>query len=113
MRFTLYPIHWLADPHVDPEPFDYRILPFEVTENVHIEAVRERLRPGTFDHYRRSLGEDLVEVLESARYALVHCYNAETIFEDGQAIGEVQHGRRSEQLVRNLAACLRLIRPMR
>jgi len=48
MRFTLYPIYWVADPHLDPEPFDHNLLPFDITENVRIESLAGRFRPGTF-----------------------------------------------------------------
>jgi len=113
MRFTLYPIHWVADRHLDPEPFDHHLLPFEIIENVRIEAVAERFRPGTFDLWRRGLGGDLVEVLERVRYAVVHRYNAQAVIEDDQVIGEAQHSQASEELLHTLAALLRLIRPMR
>jgi hypothetical protein len=43
----------------------------------------------------------------------VHRYNPEAIVVDGEIIGEQHHGTESEKLVRMLAACLRLIRPMR
>jgi len=49
MKFTLYPIHWLADA-VDDEQFDHDKLPFDITEGVRIEAVSVRFRNGTFDH---------------------------------------------------------------
>src|SRR5262249_50805637 len=48
MRFTLYPIHWVADPHLDPEPFDQALLPYDITQNVRVESVAGQFRPGTF-----------------------------------------------------------------
>jgi len=113
MRFNLYPIHWVADPHLDPEPFDHNLLPFDIAEGVRIEALADRLRPGTFDLHRRHLGEDLTEVLEEVRYGIVHRYNPEMVVVNGESIGEVQRNEASEKLVREIVACLRLIRPMR
>src|SRR5438552_11308493 len=104
MKFTIYPIYWLAD-HLDEEQFDLSKLPFHVTEGVRIEAVSGRFREGTFDLFKARLGADRMGDLESVRYALVHRY-------DPGASGD-QQIQRSEQIVRMLAACLRLIRPMR
>ena len=111
MRFNLYPIHWVANPHLDPEPFDPNLPPFDVADGVRIEAVE--FRKGTFELHRRSLGHDVVEVLERVQYALVHRYHSDTIITNGEVIGESQHSHRSEELLRNVAAGLRLVRPMR
>lgn len=112
MRFTLYPIHGVAD-QIDGEPFDLTRLPFDICENVRVEAVGDRFRGDAFDLMHVRLGEDIMEVLQSVRYALVHRYEAEPIVEDGNIIGEAQHSEESEKLMRMMAACLRLIRPMR
>lgn len=111
LKFNLYPIHRVANPHLDREPFDPGLLPFDLANGARIEAVR--FRDGAFELRRRGLGNRLVEAVERVRYALVHRYNPETIIANGQVIGDVQHNHRSEQLVRNVAACLRLVRPMR
>jgi hypothetical protein len=113
MRFNLYPIHWVSDPHLDPVPFDHKLLPLDITEGVRIEAVAARFRPGTFDPHRKHLGEDVIKVLERVRYAIVHRYRPEIVIVDDKVIGEAQHNESSERLVREIAACLRLIRPMR
>jgi hypothetical protein len=52
-------------------------------------------------------------VLESVQYAIVHRYNPEMVIVNGQPIGEVQRSQASDSLVREVVACLRLIRPMR
>lgn len=104
MNFTLYPIYWLAGT-VDDEQFDLNKLPFDVAEDVRIEAVLGRFRKATFDVFRARLGADRMGDLESVRYALVHRYDPEP--------GEYQRSESSEKTVRMLAACLRLIRPMR
>jgi hypothetical protein len=111
MRFNLYPIHWVASPPLDPEPFDPAVLPFDVVEGARVEAVE--FVEGVFEPYRHALGNELVEVMERVQYALVHRYSPDPIFVDGEYIGEVQHNERSEKLLRGTAACLRLIRPMR
>ena len=108
MKFTLYPIYCLALGW-DDEPFDLNRLPFDLIENVRIEAVAERFREGTFDLWRERLGESLVAQLNSVRYALVHRYNPE----NDSIVSTHNHRVQSEALLRNLAACLRLVRPMR
>jgi hypothetical protein len=67
MRFTLYPIYWVADPHVDREPFDRDLLPFDITDSVRIEAVADRFRPGTFALGVDRHGSEIREQLEAVR----------------------------------------------
>ena len=112
VNFTQYPIYELAN-EVDDEPFDLGRLPFDITEDVRIEAVRERFRPATFDPHKIRLGTLIVEELEQVRFALVHRYKPKPIIVDEEIIGEQDSSEDSEQLVKMLAACLRLIRPMR
>jgi hypothetical protein len=114
MRFTLYPIAGLAD-EIDDEPFDPGRLPFDITDNVRIEAVQERFRKDAFDHARRMLGDEIVESLRRVRYALVHRYDPQPIIDPAtnQIIGEQIRNQDSQQVVQEVAACLRLIRPMR
>lgn len=108
MKFTLYPIRWVSD-EVDDEIFDHDKLPFDLVEDVRIELVAQRLRKGTFDVFRERIGTDIVDKLESVRYGIVHRYVERTRSDDGEFVDDVELSRRSEQLVRNLAACLRLI----
>jgi len=105
MRFTLYPIYWVADPHLDPEPFDHNLLPFDITENARIESLAGRFRPDTF-----ALGADRHGTVQ---YALVHRYDPQPVFANGEYVGDAQFSQQSETLVRELMACLRLVRPMR
>ena len=112
MKFTLYPIRWVSDA-IDREVFDHAELPFDIVEDVRIELVTDRFRKGTFDIFRERIGTDIVDKLESVRYALVHRYVDKTRTEEGEFVDDVELSRRSEYVVRNLAACLRLIRPMR
>jgi len=114
MRFTLYPISSIAD-GMDDEPFDLNSLPFDVTESVRIEAIHERLREDAFDHAKKQLGEEVVQSLKDVRYALVHRYNPEPILDPAtnKIIGEPFRSQQSDILIREIAACLRIIRPMR
>jgi hypothetical protein len=114
MRFTLYPFAGVAD-ELDDEPFDLDTIPVDITDTVRIEAVQERFRQDAFDHARQMLGDEIVESMRRVRYALVHRYDPRPIIDPatGQTIGEQIRNQDSEQLVRELAACLRLIRPMR
>lgn len=112
MRFTLYPIYRLSEPF-DPEPFDLTSLPFEIQENVRIEAVAQRFRPGTFDLGVEQFGTRTRVELEAVRYSIVHRYNPDPVIVDGEYVGEQQRSESSEKLVREMMACLRLIRPTR
>ncbi len=104
MNFTLYPIYWVAGA-TDDEQFDLNKLPFDVAEDVRIETVSGRFGKGTFDLFKERLGADRMNDLGSVRYALVHRYDPEP--------DEYLRKERSAKTVHMLAACLRLIRPMR
>jgi hypothetical protein len=103
MNVTLYPIYWLAGA-LDDEQFDLNRLPFDVTEGVRIEDVAGRFSGGTFDVFREKMGTERITDLNGVRYAFVHRYP--------DPVGHLQE-ERSEEAVLMLAACLRLIRPMR
>jgi hypothetical protein len=111
MRFTLYPIYWLAG-QLDDEAFDLTRLPFDVTENVRIEEVSQRFRAQAFDLGRERLGTGILEELERVRYALVHRYDPGPIIDEqtGAILGYKQSSESSETLIRQVAACLRLLR---
>lgn len=113
MNFTLYPIYWVADGAVGTPPFDEATLPFEIAEGVRVERINDHIGHSEFDLFRERFGTIVTEQLERVRFALVHRYDPQNIVVDGEVIGEQQHSVESEQRVRMLAACLRLIRPMR
>lgn len=113
MHFTLYPIYWLADQVGGRTPFDLSCLPFDIAEDVRIESVRERFREGEFDHHNGRLGTEVTNELRRVEFALVHRYEPRPIVVQGDVIGERLRDNESESLIRTLAACLRLIRPMR
>jgi len=100
---------------LDDEQFDLSKLPFDVIENVRIEQVAQRFRAGAFELGRERLGTDILQELERVQYALVHRYEPEPVLdrETGKILEYKQSSESSENLIRQIAACLRLIRPMR
>jgi len=114
MKFTLHNIYHLSGGAGD-ELFDLNKLPFPLTENVQIEDVSSRFRQDAFDLWREHIGIDRWKVLKRIRYALVHRYDSGPTFneETKRFTSETEITQQSENLVRSLVACLRLIRPMR
>jgi hypothetical protein len=114
MNFTLYALYSLAGGGAERERFT-RGLPFDVAEDVRIENVSELLEDDTFHAVRDMLGRDDVETQRHVTHALVHRYTPQAVRDpaSNEVIGEAQQCRPSEELVRMLGACLRLIRPTR
>ena len=110
--FTLYAIYGVADQWGE-EQFDLSRLPFDIVEGVRIEDVSVFLRDGTFSFVEKRMGSDDVEKLQNTHYALVHRFDGTATFKDGELVQEHEYNAQSEQLIRKVAACLRLIRPMR
>ena len=111
-KFTLYAIYWLANEWGEKH-FNLGRLPFEIAEGVRIEDVSTFILEEAFELVRERNGSEEVKRLRDTQYALVHRYDATTTFANGALIQEDDHDARSEQLIRNIAGCLRLIRPMR
>ena len=110
--FTLYAIYGVANQWGE-EQFDLSRLPFDIAEGVRIEDVSVFLRDGTFSFVEKRMGSDDVEKLQNTHYALVHRFDGTATFKDGELVQEHEYNAQSEQLIRKVAACLRLIRPMR
>ncbi|MFZ0770361.1 MAG: hypothetical protein WCA49_04195 [Candidatus Sulfotelmatobacter sp.] len=111
-NFSLYAIHRVAG-GADDEQFTIA-LPFDITDGVRIEDISSSLRKGTFDFIKGRMGSDLAAKLESVQYALVHRYEPKPFLdEEGNWKGEEIFNQESAKLVYNIAACMRLIRPMR
>ncbi|MBZ5681454.1 MAG: hypothetical protein LAO24_15245 [Acidobacteriia bacterium] len=108
-NFTLYEIYQLAG-GADDEQFDTTRLPFEIIQGVRIEEVSSFLKADTFTFVEPRMGSDAARDLQQVQIALVHRYQSESGIYMNQ---EEEQIRTSAQLVYNLAACLRLIRPMR
>jgi hypothetical protein len=112
-NFSLYAIYGIAG-GADDEQFDTGLLPFDLIEGVRIDDVSTLLKADTFDLVRERMGSDAVRQLQGVRYALVHRYSPKAVTDgEGNWVGEEVHSQRSQELVHNVAACLRLIRPMR
>lgn len=105
-KVSLYPIYALARAHLDAEPFDVRVLPIGITHGVTLEDVAEMFTEDTFKWVVGEMGRRDVGDLENVRFALVHRYRDDVGNADAADAS-------SEKLVRHLAACLRLVRPMR
>lgn len=114
MKFTLCAIYALSGA-LGNEPFDLNKLPLFIAENVHIEDVTDRFREDAFELWRGRMGSDDWNVLKRVRYALVHRYDPTPHFDEKtqQYIRETELTQQSQNLVRLLDACLRVVRPMR
>lgn len=109
MKFNLYPIYALS---LDP-PFDLTTLPFLIAENVYIEEVNGRFREDCFDLWREAIGTQAFRALTHIRFALVHRYDVTPGRNLTGVQLEGQIDQHSQNMLRSLDACLRLIRPMR
>ena len=103
---NLYAIFGLAQNWED-EPFDHSKLPAPIVPNVAIENVKPMFSDNTFDLFDKFLGKDDLEALRSVEYGIVHRFQLGN-YRDGET-----QKLESGQMVHDLAACLRLIRPMR
>ena len=110
--FSLYPIQGIAR-EWRREQFDLARLPIGILPGLRIEDVSSCIAADTFKFVERDLGTRAVETLSETHYALVHRHDAKTTFQNGEMVQEHEYIEQSEQLVRKVAACLRLIRPMR
>jgi hypothetical protein len=112
-NFSLYEVYDVAG-GADDEQFDTQLLPFDIVEGVRIEDVSTLLHGPTFDFVKERMGSDAVRQLQGVEYALVHRYSPKPATDpEGNWIGEEIHSQQSTELVRSVAACLRLLRPMR
>jgi hypothetical protein len=109
--FTLYPIYGVVE-QGQRDFFDLGRLPFEIAQGISIEDVAELIQ-GEFKHVEKRMGKDDADQLQKTHYALVYRFEAAITVENGEIVQEHEHVKRGEQLVRKVAACLRLIRPMR
>jgi hypothetical protein len=105
LRATLYPIAGLAGSWED-EPFDESALPARIVEDVTIENVTPMFKNDTWSFVEGEIGKRDLEVLRRVQYAMVHRYSS-------SQYGSGNLEQQSTNLVHNLAACLRLVRPLR
>ena len=103
-RVSLYPINGLAGSW-DDEQFDYSVLPATIVPGVTIEDVSSMFTSDAWSLFEDEMGKRDVEALKAVRFAIVHRYQPTYLQPDAD--------EESSTLVHNIAACLRLIRPMR
>jgi hypothetical protein len=104
-RVTLYPVAGLAGAWED-EPFDRSQLPATIVPGVTLEDVSSMFNDDTWKWVEHEIGRHDLKVLEGVKHALVHRY-----LSTEYGTGEAEMG--SARVVHEMAACLRLIRPMR
>ncbi len=104
-QVTLYPISGVTESWQD-DPFDHSMLPAQVVPDVTIENVKAMFNQPTFSWVGSEMGIRDMETLAGVKYAIVHRFEVPHL-DTGQA------QQQSADLVNNIAACLRLIRPMR
>jgi hypothetical protein len=103
-RVSVYPIYGLSDPW-DSDPFDLSLLPFSIYKDVALEPVADALKASL--SYFEKVSPQEFEKMRLVRFAIVHRYEA-------SAVGvNDRDDQVANQLLHKLAACLRLIRPMR
>jgi len=114
-NFSLYPIsciaHDLLHGGADDENFDDSLLPLSLVEGATIEDISSFISADEFDIYKTRLGTDAVEYLENLKYVIIHRYPDHEITVDGDFVSEATLMKRSQNIVAEIAACLRLIRP--
>lgn len=106
---TLYPIAGLAE-EWDDEPFDKSKLPELIMQDVTIENVSSMFTANSWDLFKALLSQRDMQTLTQVEYAIVHRFNPAQSFIGSVIINPEQ---RSKQMLERLAACLRLIRPMK
>jgi hypothetical protein len=104
-RISIYPLYGLAGQPED-EPFNEAVLPFEVIPNVTLELVSPLFSDETWDWLQSYVGKRSLDDLKGVRHAIVHRYETEQ-----EAVNLGAHSD-SRKLIQNIAALLRLIRPM-
>lgn len=113
-QFCLYPISCVARGQIwggaDDEGFDPSILPLNLVEGATIEDVSSLISSDEFEIFKRPLGDKAVEHLEALKYAIVHRTNDHEL-DSGKLVSSHELRKRSENIVAEIAACLRLIRP--
>ena len=105
-RIALYPIPGIAHAG-DYDPLDVSALPTQIVPGVTVEDTSSILTEDAFDWLESEIGRSDLQAMRAVRYAIVHRYRPQYLDVGGEA------DKNAETLVRELSACLRLIRPMR
>ncbi len=107
-RIALYPILGIA-PEWDDEPFDRSVLPMQIVPIVNVEDAKSLFQEDQFDWLNHHLSKNELDALKSIRHCLVIVHRYQPDVYDSDRGGKAD--QKAEMLVRNTAACLRLIRP--
>ncbi len=92
--------------------FDESLFPFEVFPGVFIEDVSHLIAKDEFDYCKEDLGKNVIKHLEHITYALIHRYPSFQVEEaSGEMKFEAELAQESQDLIQQVVACLRLIRP--
>jgi hypothetical protein len=105
-RVNLYAIYGTSHEWED-EPFDESKLPAAIIPTVRIENVSSMFTPDAFRVFEERLSPDDLKSLKAVKFAIVHRFQT-TSYHDKET-----QSLETGQIVYNVAACLRLIRPMR
>ncbi len=115
-RFSFYPIERVAyGAHRgggDDDDFDPSILPFDLGDEITIEDVSGLIPDDEFEVYKPGMGSHVHDHLQRIKYALVHRFAEHEYNEATRHLTtESELVFRSRRIIRETAACLRLIRP--
>ena len=113
-QFCLYPIERIARAFPlgsDDDDFDATILPINIIEGATIEDVSSLISEDEFKVFKEPLGVYAVENLEKIKHAIIHRFPDYEIDTSGKFIAGSELLKRSQNIVAEIAACLRLIRP--
>jgi hypothetical protein len=117
MKFSLFPIERLAKSWENggfyDGDFDRSLLPFEIIPGLFIEDVEALIAPDEFNDYLPMLGSETVKFLRAIKYVIIHRYPEYQLDATGNLIFETDLREKSEYLIQEAIACLRLIRPIR
>jgi hypothetical protein len=114
-QFCLYPIQRTAQAitrgGIDDDDFDTSALPIALIEGAGIEDISSRIRDDEFEYLKGHLADESIKQLKRVQFAIVHRAPHVEIDHQGKYVLSHDLMLRSENIVAELAACLRLIRP--
>ncbi len=114
LKFSLFPLERIARnwQGVFDGNFDDSLLPFEISKDVYVEDVSSLISDDEFEYCKQELGTETTKHLDQIKYAIIHRFpTVEADPDTGELILEQELAERSRQLVQEMVACLRLIRP--
>jgi hypothetical protein len=110
----MYPIERTAKVFprgIDDEDFDATKLPIGIIEGAQVEDVSSLITEDEFQIFKDPLGTEAVKKLENMKYAIIHRFPDHEVDSNGKFVAGRELMERSQNIVAEIAACLRLIRP--